>query len=145
MRNICTFCHKTISIDKFVFNTDEAFYDYVYSAESLATLSGKKLHSKRNYINRFKQLDWSYERITEENIGECKEMSTLWCQLNDCHMSDEKTEEMCSVENGLDNFKALQLEGLILKVNGKIQAFSYGERLNSDTFVTHVEKALTIQ
>ena len=128
---------------QFVFSTDEGFYDYVYTAESLATLSGKKLHSKRNYINRFKQLDWSYERITEKNIDECREMSTLWCELNNCDMNEEKAEEMCSVENGLDNFKALQLEGLILRVNGKIQAFSYGERLNSDTFVTHVEKALT--
>ena len=128
---------------KFTFATNEDYYDYVYTSESLATLSGKKLHSKRNYINRFKQLDWSYERINEGNIHECKEMSTLWCQQNNCDMNEEKAEEMCSVENGLDNFKALQLEGLVLRVGGEIQAFSYGERLNSNTFVTHVEKALT--
>lgn len=127
----------------FVFQTDEDVYDYVYTTESLSTLSGKKLHSKRNYINRFKQLDWSFEQISEDNIDECREMSTLWCKLNNCDMNEEKADEMCSVENGLDNFKALGLEGLILRVNGKIQAFSYGEKLNSDTFVTHVEKALT--
>lgn len=128
---------------KFSFDTNEDFYDYVYTAESLSTLSGKKLHSKRNYINRFKQLDWSYEQITEENIDECRRMSTIWCERNDCEMNKEKSEEMCSVENGLDNFTALGLKGIILRVKGEIQAFSYGEQLNSDTFVTHVEKALT--
>lgn len=128
---------------KFSFDTNEDFYDYVYTSESLSTLSGKKLHSKRNYINRFKLLDWSYEQITEENIDECRRMSTIWCERNGCEMSKEKSEEMCSVENGLDNFTALGLKGIILRVKGEIQAFSYGEQLNSDTFVTHVEKAFT--
>ena len=31
----------------------------------------------------------------------------------------------------------------MIRVDGKIQAFTYGEKQNSDTFVVHVEKALT--
>ena len=57
---------------KFRFDTDEGLYDYVYETQSLSTLAGKKLHSKRNYINRFKQLDWSFEEITPDNIKECE-------------------------------------------------------------------------
>lgn len=129
--------------DKFVFSFDEGHFDYVYESESLRTLSGKKLHSKRNYINRFKALDWSFEEITADNIDECKQMSLIWCERNDCAQSDEKLEEMCAVKIGLDNFFELGLMGGILRVEGKIQAFSYGEPLNSDTFVTHVEKAFT--
>ena len=44
------------------YNRDLA--DYVYEAEKLATLSGKKLHGKRNHINKFKTMyegRWSYE------------------------------------------------------------------------------------
>ncbi len=41
-------------------------FDYVYSAEKLASLAGKKLHAKRNYVNRFmNQYEgrWSFEPI----------------------------------------------------------------------------------
>ena len=54
------------------YHRDEA--DYVYESEKLATLSGKKLHGKRNHVNKFKALhgdNWSYETITEDNLEEC--------------------------------------------------------------------------
>ena len=128
---------------KFRFDTDEGLYDYVYETQSLSTLTGKKLHSKRNYINRFKQLNWSFEEITPDNIKECEEMSYEWCKLNNCDENEEKSEEMCAVATGLKYFFELGLVGGILRVDGKVQAFSYGSSLNSDTFDTHVEKAFT--
>ena len=115
----------------------------MYQSQSLATLGGKKLHSKRNYINRFKQLNWSFEDITPDNIDECKQMSLEWCIRNDCDKSEDKSEEMCAVGIGLEHFFDLGLVGGILRVDGRIQAFSYGEQQCSDTFVTHVEKAFT--
>ncbi len=128
---------------QFTFTFDEGYFDYIYESEALRTLAGKKLHSKRNYINRFKALNWSFEDITEDNISECCEMSSRWCELNNCEENSDKAEEICAVSAGLQYFKELQLCGGILRVNGAIQAFSYGERLNSDTYVTHVEKAFT--
>lgn len=127
----------------FTFDTSEDLYDYVYQSQSLATLGGKKLHSKRNYINRFKQLNWSFEDITPDNIDECKQMSLEWCIRNDCDKSEDKSEEMCAVGIGLEHFFDLGLVGGVLRVDGRIQAFSYGEQQCSDTFVTHVEKAFT--
>ena len=44
--------------------------DYIYLAEKLRTLSGKKLQSKRNLVNRFKAAyegRWTYEDMTEDN------------------------------------------------------------------------------
>ena len=53
---------------KFTFSHDsEDGDDYIYLAEKLRTLSGKKLQSKRNLVNRFKAAyegRWSYERST---------------------------------------------------------------------------------
>ncbi len=128
---------------EFEFFAKEDYFDYIYSAESLRTLKGKKLHSKRNYINRFKELDYTFERITPDNIAECMEMSAEWCRRNNCEINPDKSDEMCAVGVGLEHYFELGLEGGLIRVNGKVQAFSYGERQNSNTFVTHVEKAFT--
>ena len=124
------------------YNRDEA--DYVYETEKLATLSGKKLHSKRNHINKFNALhgdNWSYEPITDENIEECFQMALKWRNLNGCEDDEEKNSEMCVSLNSLRLYKELHLTGGLLRVGGKIVAFSIGEAVNEDTFVVHIEKA----
>ena len=128
---------------QFVFSTSEGMYDYIYTSESLRTLKGKKLHSKRNYVNRFSTLNYTFERITPDNIADCRRMSSEWCRRNSAVPNEGRAEEMCAVGVGPQHFFELGLEGGLIRVNGEVQAFSYGERQNSDTFVTHVEKAFT--
>lgn len=117
--------------------------DYVYEAEQLATLSGKKLHSKRNHINKFKATheNWSYETMTEENLEECFQMALKWRTDNGCNDDLEKNAEMCVTLNALRLFKELELVGGVLKVDGNIVAFTIGEPMSDDTFVVHIEKA----
>lgn len=122
----------------------EADADYVYEAEKLATLSGKKLHSKRNHINKFKALyegRWGYESITEDNLEECFQMALKWRNQNGCDDDTEKNAEMCVTLNSLRLFKELELTGGLLRVDGEIVAFTIGEPVCSDTFVVHIEKA----
>lgn len=117
------------------------YYDYIYLAESLITLKGKKLHSKRNFINRFIQKEWSVEPITEENIASCMEFNDFWCRQNDCGEDESKKAEMCAAKKALKYFKELDFMGCILKQEEKIVAYSIGERINSDTVIAHIEKA----
>ena len=60
--------------------------DYIYETEKLATLAGKKLHGKRNHINKFKKTypDWSYEPLCDENMEECFQMALKWRNANGC-------------------------------------------------------------
>jgi hypothetical protein len=114
--------------------------DYVYLRERLSTLSGKKLQSKRNHITRFKDnKDWLYEPFTKENIDECYEMSREWCEKYGCN--NELKIEFCAVTRAFENFFALGLDGGLLRLNGKVVAYSIGEPLDSQTYVIHVEKA----
>lgn len=118
-------------------NNDE----YIYLSEKLISLQGKKLQSKRNHINRFKNdnPDWAYFPLTTaEDLGECAEMLLEW--------EEDKTDtslkfDYIATKLMLDNFDALQLKGGCIRVNGKLVAFTLGERLTEDTFVVHVEKA----
>lgn len=120
----------------------EDYYDYVYNRSDLDLLGGKKYHSKRNHISRFLENSWTYERITPENIDECRQMNDEWCAENDCINDAEKSEESCSVRRGMKYFTELGFSGGLLRVDGKVIAFTFGERVNSNTFVVHVEKAL---
>lgn len=80
---------------RFQIEYDRDSADYVYESEKLATLSGKKLHGKRNHINKFKSLfedRWSYESMTKDNLEECFQMALKWRTENDCEDDDEKGE-----------------------------------------------------
>lgn len=123
------------------YNRDAA--DYVYESEKLATLSGKKLHAKRNHINKFKATfeDWSYETLSSENAEECFQMALKWREENGCEDDEEKNAEMCVTLNSLRLQKELELTGGVLRVNGKVIAFTIGEPISEDTFVVHIEKA----
>ena len=129
---------------RFQIEYSEADADYVYESEKLATLSGKKLHGKRNHINKFKAVydgRWSYESITRENVEECFQMALKWRNQNGGEDDIEKNAEMCVTLNSLRLFEELELVGGLIRVDGEIVAFSIGEPICSDTFVVHIEKA----
>ena len=118
--------------------------DYIYESEKLATLSGKKLHGKRNHINKFKNTfgdRWSYEPMSVDNVEECFQMALDWRNDNGCNEDEEKNAEMCVTLNSLRLFQELELTGGVLRIDGKVVAFTMGEPVCSDTFVVNIEKA----
>ncbi len=129
--------------ERFEITYDRDIADYIYESEKLATLSGKKLHAKRNHINKFKETyqNWSYETLTEENAEDCFKMALKWRRDNGCDEDHEKNAEMCVTLNSLRLRKELELVGGILRIDGEVVAFCLGESISEDTFVVHIEKA----
>jgi len=127
---------------KFSFREDRAYFDYIYSAEKLASLSGKKLHSKRNHINRFiESNDWSFEPLSTELVPECMALLAGWeATFPDPHDVDLLAEH-AAIYRAFKNFEYLQLEGGVLRSAGKLIAFTIGEKISSDTYNIHFEKA----
>ena len=129
------------------YNRDHS--DYVYLQEKLATLSGKKLHGKRNHIHRFEEQnpDWQYERITSDNEEECARMAMKWC-LQNCGNEQEgfeydKVDESKIVVYAVRHREELGMIGGALRAGGRIIAITLGEPLTDDTFVVHFEKAFS--
>jgi len=118
-------------------------FDYIYETEKLISLSGKKLQSKRNHINYFKDFfkGWSYEELTEDTIDEIIGFNEEWCKEADCGKSQSLCLESAAVSKCLANFGKLSVKGGVLRIDGKIVAYTIGEQLNSDTFIIHIEKA----
>ena len=117
------------------------YFDYIYDSKKLASLSGKKYHSKRNFVSRFFKQGGIYEEITAENLEECREMSKEWCRRYDDGTNDSLTEETCAVKQCIDHFFDLNMQGGLLRLDGKVVAFCIGEEMNDREFIVHVEKA----
>ena len=64
----------------FAFESDRALEDYVYNADDLRNLAGRRYQPKRNHINRFVENNptWTYEEITPATLPECLEMDKEW-------------------------------------------------------------------
>lgn len=129
---------------KFDYEPVRDSFDYLYQASDLITLAGRKLHSKRNHIARFERLgNWSYSEITPDNIGLCEKMSEEWCKINGCGRDISLNSEYCAVKQAFRHFFELEMSGGVITLEGRIVAFSIGQKLCNDTFVIHIEKAFS--
>lgn len=119
-----------------------AYSDYIYSAESLANLTGKKLAAKRNHINAFEKEhpDWTMNTITADNLAEVTAFQHKWEQLHEA--DDSLTEESEITAYFLEHFAEIGLDGLTLTVDGQIVAYSLGEPITDTVYCVHTEKAL---
>jgi hypothetical protein len=132
---------KELDID-FTATEDRDNYDYLYSVKKLSTLSGKKLDGKRNHINKFKRLyTFTYEDISDSNISSCREIVEKWSQQKNFSDYDSLVSEKQANLYVLDNFNTLGVKGALIKVNGKPEAFTIGEKITDNTVVIHIEKA----
>lgn len=130
---------------KFTVTADRDNYDYVYLADKLISLSGRKLHSKKNHLNAFKKLypAAEYLPITAEIIPDCLAQLDRWYEIR---IADEPDDpfigyERAAIREIFADFDYFKLRGGAIRLDNKIIAFTYGEQLNDDTAVVHVEKA----
>lgn len=127
---------------QFEISEERDFFDYLYKSEDLANLVGRKYHSKKNHVSYFeKTFDWKYEPITKDNIEQCALLNEHWERLNREKNPEEIGDENLAIKKALENYFDLDFEGGILTIQGEAVAFTFGERLNDNTFCTHVEKA----
>ncbi|MBP2649956.1 MAG: hypothetical protein H6Q74_781 [Firmicutes bacterium] len=129
--------------DCFVYEEERSSFDYLYSVEKLAELSGRKLHGKRTHISRFieNNPDWSYEPLTQDNIQECYRMDREWYKLNPDNQYRTDLNEGNEIKRALDNYAELKLDGGILRSNGRVIGFTLGGKINEDTYDVHFEEA----
>lgn len=141
-------CIEEVLPGRYMFTEAENSSDYIYSSEKMISLSGKKLQSKRNFVNRFKKTyegRWSYEEMTAENIQEAYQFHLHWCGCDEnghnCQGGMMYTGETCAVLLALNNREVLGMKGGILRLDGKMIAFTMGCPVSEDTFVIQLEKA----
>lgn len=128
---------ETLFPGRFEIREDRDNADYLYSLSAFATLSGKKLHGKRNFCNRFEAAHcWEAQPLQRAHFPACLAIFERWA-LGREEAEDERT----ALAAAFTHWEALKLEGTVLYCENEPIAFSVGERLNDNTFDIHFEKA----
>lgn len=124
----------------FVFSEDRNNFEYIYLSEDLINLSGKKLHAKRNHINYFlKTYDYEYRPYDISLKNDCIAHYNEWLDMKEDSRSIR--DEIEVLNRILDYHHELGVKGAVIFVDGKIEAMTFGEALNNDTALIHIEKA----
>ena len=116
--------------------------DYVYLVKDLSELPGTRYHSKRQAIRRvLSEHKCEYVPITPDTAELCLQLQEEWCNLMDCNESEGLREEDQAIKEIFLHYERMDVFGAAISVDGELQAFTIGERLNGDTAVIHFEKA----
>lgn len=115
--------------------------DYIYLADDLLNLKGKKYHKKRNHLSKINSYDWKFYPMTEDFFDECIEFSAINYNSKNGFDVESSIAEQYAIHTYFTYFNELELKGGVITIDGKVKAFTIGERLNSETFCVHIEKA----
>jgi uncharacterized protein len=125
-----------------------AYDDYVYRVDDLARLKGNRYSKKRNLINQF-QRDYvdpgkvAIDFINRDNALECLVFLEAWCQEHDCD-ADDQVDLSCEKQaaiNTLNHFDVFDLKGILLRIDGQVNAFGISAPLTRDMATLQYEKA----
>ncbi|SHK85548.1 DUF2156 domain-containing protein [Fibrobacter sp. UWH4] len=137
--------------------------DYIYSAESLATLTGNLYKKKRNHVSRFNRTysDYEIRPLTPENFADALMVEKSWLNIEtlgessntDCECreaawaersEDEKSKfsEYCAIREALEHFDALGMKGAVLYIGGIPAGMTMASEILPGVWDTHFEKVI---
>ncbi len=150
-----------------LFTENRGDSDYIYSAESLATLAGNLYKKKRNHVSRFNRTysDYEIRPLTPSNFDDALAVEKSWLNIEtlgessntDCECTcecreaawaerseDEKSRlsEYCAIREALENFEALGMKGAVLYVGGVPVGMTMASEIAPGAWDIHFEKVI---
>ena len=124
-----------------VIEPQRRWYDYLYAAEDLRQLAGRKFGGQRNHINRFKKEnpDWRFEVITADNLFAVRSFFEKLIAEGGKEFAAAE-EETAKIFEVMDHWQLYGFAGGALFVGEEVVAFSMAETVG-DTLYVHIEKA----
>lgn len=133
---------------RFEYIEERDYFDYVYDAESLRTLKGRKNQKKRNHLNYFiKEYEGrvEYKKLNKENFDDCITLLKAWTVNKEENGEKEEgiDDEFVAIKKIFDHYDVLREDVKIsgIYIDNKLEAFTIGEKINEHMAVIHIEKA----
>jgi hypothetical protein len=115
--------------------------NYIYEAQELALLPGRRFAAKRNHIAQGAR---EYTSVSSPLVAadepECLALARALFEESDKGQSFARDLTACQV--ALQHLDALRLTGTVIRVEGRVTAFAIWEALDRTTAVVHFERAL---
>ncbi len=114
--------------------------DYLCSRSSLSLLRGNKFKSQRALRNYFvKHHDFKVDEIAPVDKKACLELFGRWVSGRKEHCPQELYCAMLEdnrkvIARAFSCYEKLGLHGITVKIDGELKGFTFGYRLNADTF-----------
>lgn len=123
---------------KYDFIEDRDNEEYIYRTDDMIRLPGKKLRMKKNHLNGFlrQYADYQYEAITKENLEDAKAGIHDWFLRHGDIEEEEQAIKRC-----FDHWDALGVKGAVIRIYGKVEAFTNGDSINEKMAHIIFEKA----
>ena len=117
------------------------YFDYLYLADDLIGLHGKKFSGQRNQISQFKRnvREWRFDALTADNLEQVKAFYLASAFFTDDLSKSARAENQMVLEV-LDHFDAYQMFGGVLYADGQIVGFTLCEIVGNTLYI-HIEKA----
>lgn len=137
--------------ERYTVREEEDFKDYLYDGEALRTLSGKKLHKKKNHYNNFVKTyagRYAYQALTPADRISVFRFLEKWRETKGQEVEQHLDPEVEGIHDILKNLEILRDDrNLLVKmggifIDGALEAFTMGSyNAAEDMAVIHIEKA----
>ncbi|MEK7759510.1 MAG: phosphatidylglycerol lysyltransferase domain-containing protein, partial [Pseudomonadota bacterium] len=133
-----------------LWHTEVTNPDYIYRTKDLIDLKGNSYKTKRNEINQFRRAHPNHALVPFSRAHEsaARALVNTWMQQRLQTIPDGSFEEFVynlemerkAIQRVITLYDQLGLEGLSLFIDGKLEGFTFGERLNRDVANVLIEK-----
>jgi hypothetical protein len=127
----------------FAAREDRAVSNYIYSADALAKLSGRKYSKKRNLLAQASNLyTWTTQKLTQALTDSCFYVLDSILEEERPQMEGMLARELAALKCTLQHFDEFGQQGLLVSIDGRAVAFSVFEAISPTTIAVHFERAL---
>lgn len=129
--------------DLFAVFEDRSVSNYIYSAEMLAHLPGRKYSKKRNLLSQASGLyRWICEPLNPGIIDKCRSVLDSIMREEHPEIEGMLKRELAALDCTLRYFDEFRQKGLVISVENRPVAFSIYEPITPTTVAIHFERAL---
>ena len=131
--------------DKFKITEQVDLKDYLYDGNAMRTLSGKKLHKKKNHLNAFKREyegRYEYRRLCCSDRGDVWKFLDRWREEKGEEVEEHLDYEVRGIHEILKNCSLLNVRMSGVYIDAHLEAFTIGSYNPLEQMaVIHIEKA----